>query len=569
MKPDTNEQQQQGPIGGSTLTGGELRRAETRAETRKVYRRLYAPGSVFFASLALVVALVLWAALAPQQLNGLMSGASNWAAQYIGWGYLLVTLGCIVLLLFLAFSRYGGIRLGKDGDRPEFSNWAWISMILGAVMGIGLISYGAAEPMSHFMVPPHGRAEPGTIDAAVTALQFSYFDWGPNAWALFGVFGLAIAYSTHRRGNSGLVSVMLRPVLGKSMDGWLGKTIDVFTVLATLFGTTTSLGLGASQIAEGFNSLVGIPTDLFVKVVIIAGVTVVFTLSALSGIGKGIKWLSQATMLGAAIIGVFVLASGPTGFITNIYFRSVGQFLGEFPAVALLTPSGSEDLQWMQWWTYFMMAWWLSWGAFVGIFLARISKGRTVREFVAAVMGVPSLVFSVWFSIFGGTSIHQEMVKNTGIGEATLADTNSTFFALLAELPLPAVTSAFTVVMVVLFFITGADSNTYVLGTLTSGGNMYPKRPVLAVWGLLTGVCAIVLLLVGGLQALQQAAILSAVPFTVIVTLLGVSLMKELRCDSRLPQPVNAADDEKDMLREVNSYPGPAGPRSAKRLAEQ
>ena len=429
-------------------------------------------------------------------------------------------------------------------------------MILGAVMGIGLISYGAAEPMSHFMDPPHNRAEPGTMDAAVLALQFSYFDWGPNAWALFGVFGLAIAYSTHRRGNSGLVSVMLRPILGKSMDGVLGKTIDVFTVLATLFGTTTSLGLGASQIAEGFNRLFGIPTDIFVKIVIIAGVTIIFTLSALSGVGKGIKWLSQGTMIGAALIGIFVFISGPSGFISNIYFRSMGQFLAEFPAVALLTPSNAEDLQWMQWWTYFMMAWWLSWGAFVGIFLARISKGRTIREFVIAVMGVPSLVFSIWFSIFGGTSMHQEMHGSSGIGQATLADTNSTFFAMLAELPLPAVTSAFTVILVVLFFITGADSNTYVLGTLTSGGNMYPKRPILTIWGLLTGVCAIVLLLVGGLEALQQAAILSAVPFTVIVTLLGMSLVKELRNDTRLPLAAYKEKQQREFAAASEQLPG-------------
>ncbi|WP_334123601.1 BCCT family transporter [Glutamicibacter sp.] len=542
MSTEINEKQE-GPNKGPTLTGGTLRRAADKNESKQVYKRLKAPGSVLFISLSLIVVFVLWAAIAPQRLNALMSGASTWSAQYIGWSYLLVTLSCIVLMLFLAFSRYGGIRLGKDADRPEFTTWAWIAMILGAVMGIGLISYGAAEPMSHFMVPPHGRAEPETMDAAVLALQFSYFDWGPNAWALFGVFGLAIAYSTHRRGNSGLVSVMLRPVLGKSMDGWLGKIIDVFTVLATLFGTTTSLGLGASQVAEGLNSLFGIPTDLFVKIVIIAGVTIVFTLSALSGVGKGIKWLSQGTMIGAAVIGVFVLVSGPTGFISNIYFRSMGQFLGEFPAVALLTPSGAEDLQWMQWWTYFMMAWWLSWGAFVGIFLARISKGRTIREFVFAVMGVPSLVFSIWFSIFGGTSIHQQMSGNSDIGQGTLQDTNSTFFAMLAELPIPEVTSAFTIILVVLFFITGADSNTYVLGTLTSGGNMYPKRPILTVWGLLTGVCAIVLLLVGGLEALQQAAILSAVPFTVIVTLLGISLMRELRCDTRLPVVATVTED--------------------------
>ncbi|MCW4465529.1 BCCT family transporter [Glutamicibacter sp. MNS18] len=539
MNTNPEHRQYGGPVGGPTLTGGELRRASSADETKSVYKKIYAPGGVLFMSLALVVGFVIWAASAPQNLNELMSNASNWAAKNIGWSYLLVTLGCIGLMLFLAISRFGRIRLGKDADRPEFSNWAWIAMILGAVMGIGLISYGAAEPMSHFMSPPHGRAEAETIDAAVTALQFSYFDWGPNAWALFGVFGLAIAYSTHRRGNSGLVSVMLRPVLGKSMDGWAGKTIDIFTVLATLFGTTTSLGLGASQIAEGLNRITGLPNDLIVKIIIIAGITVIFTLSALSGVGRGIKWLSQGTMVGAAIIGLFVLVSGPTGFITNIYFRSVGQFVGEFPAVALLTPSTAEDLQWMQWWTYFMMAWWLSWGAFVGIFLARISKGRTIREFVAAVLGIPSMVFSIWFCIFGGTAMDQQMNTATGIGEATLVDTNTTFFAVLAELPFPLITSIFTIILVVMFFVTGADSNTFVLGTLTSGGAMYPKRPVLTVWGVLTGVCAIVLLIVGGLQALQQAAILSAVPFTVIVTLLAISLIKELRSDTRLAAPAN------------------------------
>lgn len=534
MNTNTEDQQSSVQLEESATKVGARRKVSSAAEARDLYKKLHGPSSVLFISLALVAAFVLFAALAPELLNQWMSQASSWSAEYIGWSYLLVTGSCILLLLFLAFSRYGGIRLGKDGDRPEFSNWAWIAMILGTVMGIGLISYGAAEPMSHFMSPPHGLAEAGTIDAAVVALQFSYFDWGPNAWALFGVFGLAIAYSTHRRGNSGLVSAMLRPVLGKSMDGWLGKSIDIFTVLATLFGTTTSLGLGASQIAEGMNRVLGLPTDLFVKIVIIAGITVIFTLSALSGIGKGIKWLSQGTMIGAAIIGIFVLVSGPTGFITNIYFRSMGQFIGEFPTVALLTPSSADDLQWMQWWTYFMMAWWLSWGAFVGIFLARISKGRTVREFVVAVLGIPTLVFSIWFAIFGGTAIHQEMNLDSGIGEATLADTNTTFFALLAELPFEGITSVLTIIMVVLFFVTGADSNTYVLGTLTSGGNMYPKKPVLAVWGVLTGACAIVLLLVGGLQSLQQAAILSAVPFTVIVVLLGYALLKELKSDSRL-----------------------------------
>nr|WP_254910330.1 BCCT family transporter [Gulosibacter sp. 10] len=509
-------------------------------------RRKKRPGPVFWISVGLIAGFVAWAAIAPEHLGATMNTASTWAAENIGWSYLLVTTACIVLMLYLGFSRFGRIRLGQDKDRPEFSTWAWIAMVLGAVMGIGLISYGAAEPLSHFMSPPHGLAEPGTMDAAVRAMQFSYFDWGPNAWALFGIFGLAIAYSTHRRHNSGLVSPMLRPVLGKSMDGWAGKAVDIFTILATLFGTTTSLGLGASQIAQGVNRLTGIPNDLFVQIVIIAGVTVVFTLSALSGVGRGIKWTSQITIIGALVLGLFALIFGPTSFIVNLFFRSFGQFVGEFPVVALMTPGTPDDLQWMQWWTYFMMAWWLSWGAFVGIFLARISKGRTIREFVAAVLGVPTLVFAIWFTIFGGTGIHSDLFGGTAIGAATLEDTTVGFFAVLEQLPLTELTSALAVIMVVLYFVSGADSNTFVLSSLSLRGTMLPTKPVLGIWGVLTGLCAILLLIVGGLEALQQAAILSAVPFTVIVALLGISLVKELRNDSRFAGTRPVTRDELD-----------------------
>ena len=218
------------------------------------------PGAVFAVSVGLIAAFVLWAALSPESLGTVMTNSMNWVAGSVGWSYLVVPLLCIGLLVYLAFSRYGDIRLGSNSARPEFSTWAWLAMILSAVMGIGLISYGVAEPISHFMAPPHALAEPETMDAAVRAMQFSFFDWGPHAWAVFGVFGLAIAYSTHRKNRPGLVSPMLRPVLGKLVDGWFGKAIDIFAIIATLFGTTTSLGLGASQIAEGMNRVFGLPT---------------------------------------------------------------------------------------------------------------------------------------------------------------------------------------------------------------------------------------------------------------------------------------------------------------------
>ncbi|WP_271982573.1 BCCT family transporter [Pseudoclavibacter terrae] len=501
------------------------------------------PGVVFWSSIALILAFVSWAAISPDTLNGSMTAAINWASATVGWSYLLVTMGCIGLLVYLACSRFGRIRLGADTDRPEFSTWAWLAMILSAVMGVGLISYGVAEPISHFVTPPHGLAESGTVEAAVVAMQFSYFDWGPHAWAVFGVFGVAIAYSTHRKGNTGLVSPMLRPIFGDRVDGVLGNVIDVFAIIATLFGTTTSLGLGASQITEGLNRVMGLPTDTFVQILVIAVITIIFTLSALSGVNRGIKYISQATMLASVALGIFVFFVGPTNFITNLFVRSTGAYVSNFFEMSLTTPLTADDGQWMQWWTYFMMAWWLSWGAFVGVFLAKISRGRTIRQFVLGVMVVPSLVFFGWFTIFGGSAIKFDLDGDGSIGTAATADVNSAFFEMLSNLPLVEITSVIAIVLVVLFFISGADANTFVLSMLSSRGALEPAKPVLTVWGLLTGLCASLLLLTGGLAALQQAAMLSALPFTIIVALLGVSLILQLREDPHF-------DYTKDVRRE-------------------
>ncbi len=489
------------------------------------------PGVVFWSSIGLILAFVSWAAISPDTLNGSMTAAINWASATVGWSYLLVTIGCIGLLVYLACSRFGRIRLGADSDRPEFSTWAWLAMILSAVMGVGLISYGVAEPISHFVTPPHGLAESGTVEAAVVAMQFSYFDWGPHAWAVFGVFGVAIAYSTHRKGNTGLVSPMLRPIFGDRVDGVLGNIIDIFAIIATLFGTTTSLGLGASQITEGLNRVMGLPTETFIQILVIAVITVIFTLSALSGVNRGIKYISQITMLASVALGIFVFFVGPTNFITNLFVRSTGAYVSNFFEMSLTTPLTADDGQWMQWWTYFMMAWWLSWGAFVGVFLAKISRGRTIRQFVLGVMVVPSLVFFGWFTIFGGSAIKFDLDGDGSIGTAATADVNSAFFEMLSNLPLVEITSIVAIVLVVLFFISGADANTFVLSMLSSRGALEPAKPVLAIWGLLTGLCASLLLLTGGLAALQQAAMLSALPFTIIVALLGISLILQLRED--------------------------------------
>lgn len=489
-------------------------------------------GSVFFSSVTVCALFVAWAVLFTDNLNSVTTDSLNWLTSSFGWAYLVITLAILIFLVFLAFSPYGDVRLGKDTDRPEFSNLSWFAMILSAVMGIGLVSYGVAEPISHFAAPPHGLAEPGTPEAAVRALQYSYFDWGLQAWAIFAVFGLAIAYSTHRLGRPTLVSQLFRPLLGDRVNGPIGKAIDVLAVFATLFGTTTSLGLGALQVNNGAASLFGLPVNDVTQVMIIAAVTVIFTLSAVTGVSKGIKYLSQGSVGLAAALFVFILVVGPTVFIANLYTEAIGTWATDFFRMSL-QGTAFGDLQWMQWWTYFMMAWWVSWGAFVGVFLARISKGRTIRGFVMGVLVVPSVVFFTWFTVFGGTAIHVDMFEGGTIAQQTSADINSAFFATLDAFPLAKITSAIAILLVVMFFVSGADANTYVLAMMSSGGDLEPRRWILILWGALTGVTAIVLMLAGGLNALQNTVIVTSAPFLIIIAGLAVSFWRELLVDRR------------------------------------
>ena len=489
-------------------------------------------GSVFWTSVSVSAIFVAWAVLFTENLNKVTTTSLNWVTGSFGWLYLLVTLAILVFLIFLAFSPSGNIRLGKDTDRPEFSTLTWLAMILSAVMGIGLVSYGVAEPISHLATPPHGLAEAGSPEAAVRALQYSYFDWGLHAWAIFAVFGLAIAYSTYRKGRRTLVSQMFEPLLGDRVNGPIGKVIDVLAVFATLFGTTTSLGLGALQINNGLGSLFGVPVNNVTQVLIIAATTAVFTMSAVTGVSKGIKFLSQASTVMAIALFVFILIVGPAVFIANLYIESIGMWATDFFRMSL-QGTAFGGLEWMQWWTYFMMAWWVSWGAFVGVFLARISKGRTIRGFIVGVLVVPSVVFFTWFTVFGGTAIHVDMFEGGDIAKQTAADINSAFFATLEHFPLPTVTSAVAIILVFMFFISGADANTYVLGMMTSGGSLTPRRSVLILWGVLTGITAVVLMLAGGLNALQNTVIVASLPFLVIIAGLAVAFWKDLTTDLR------------------------------------
>lgn len=517
------------PVAEDTEVIGDVAETEPAGRGRPSSRRL---GSVFWTAAGVSMIFIAWATLFTDNLNTVTDASLNWVTGTFGWLYLVTTLAILVFLVFLAFSPAGDRRFGKPTDRPEFSTLSWLAMILSAVMGIGLISYGVAEPISHLATPPRGLAAPGSPEAAVRAMQYSYFDWGLHAWAIFAIVGLAIAYSTYCKGRRTLVSQLFYPLLGERVNGPIGKGIDVLAVFATLFGTTTSLGLGALQVNNGLSSLFGIPVNNVTQVLIIAAVTAVFTMSAVTGVHKGIKYLSQASTGLAIALFVFVLIVGPAVFIANLYIESIGTWATDFFRMSL-QGSAFGDLGWMQGWTYFMMAWWVSWGAFVGVFLARISKGRTIRGFIVGVLAVPSVVFFTWFTVFGGAAIHVDMFEGGDIATRTAEDINSAFFATLEHFPLSTVTSIVAIALVVLFFISGADANTYVLSMMTSGGSLTPRRWVLILWGVLTGAVSIVLMLAGGLNALQNSVIIASLPFLVIIAGITIAFWKEFLTDNR------------------------------------
>jgi glycine betaine transporter len=485
---------------------------------------------VFCISGAISVAFVVWGVVFTDTLATVTAAILEFLISGFGWLYILAATGFLVFSVFLAVSRYGRIRLGKDDDKPEFRTASWIAMMFSAGMGIGLMFYGVAEPISHYASPPPGLAESGTGDAAQVAMQYTFFHWGLHPWAIYAVVGLALAYFAYRKGHGNLISSAFRPLLGDRVDGPIGKTIEIIAIFATLFGSATSLGLGALQINGGLKFLWDVPTSTSLAIVVIGVLTLMFILSAVSGVEKGIQWLANINMVLAAMLAVFILVVGPLVYIINTFIGSIGAYVWNLVPMSSRTGAfGGEE--WLAGWTIFYWAWWISWAPFVGTFIARISKGRTIREFVVGVLLIPSGASFVWFSIFGGAAINltEAGADITGAVEESQA---GALFATLQQFPFAAVTAFVTVVLVVLFFVSGADAGSVVLGMLSSRGTLEPARPVVIFWGVLTGASAAVLLVAGGLTALQQAAIITAGPFTLVMIGLCWGLFRSLRTET-------------------------------------
>lgn len=480
---------------------------------------------VFVYSAIIIALLVLIGAVFPDQFGEISSAISGWVTEYFGWYYMILVTVIVLFCIFLVFSPIGKLKLGLPDDKPEFNTVSWITMLFSAGMGIGLVFYGAGEPMAHFMSPP--TADPGTTEALAESMQSTFLHYGIHAWAIYGIVGLSLAYSSFRRGEVGLLSKSLRPLFGDLVDGWLGVIVDVLAVFATVIGVAVSLGIGAMQINGGLNYLFDIPVSLVTQAVIIAVVTVLFLYSAWSGLSKGIQYLSNLNMILAAILFAIILVVGPTMLILNMMTTGTGGYLSNIVYNSFdVAPLNGQKQEWLSTWTIYYWGWWMSWSPFVGIFIARVSKGRTIREFIIAVLMVPTVIGIIWFSVFGMTGI------STGLENPDIFNlaTEVQLFAVFDQLPMGTILSVVAMILISSFFITSADSATFVLGMQTSHGNLTPSGKTKLVWGISLSAIAFTLLAAGGetgLNALQSAAIIAALPFSLIVILMMIAFYKD------------------------------------------
>ena len=530
-------------------------------------------GIVFYLSLFLIVAFLTIAALFPSETQRLAQVALDATTNNFGWLYLLISSGFVIFTLSLAFSRFGSIRLGPEGEPPEFSFNSWLAMIFSGGMGVGLVFWGVAEPIMHLSSPPLGIGTPGSIEAAQAGMRYSFFHWGLHQWANFTVVGLAIAYVRFRHNSHGLISETFRPLLGDRVDRGWGNAIDILAVLSTIFGVATTLGLGALQINSGLSRLSGVSYGIAPQLLIIAGLGSLFILSAMTPLNRGIRYLSNANMILAAGLLLFVLMLGPTAFIFSELTQTMGEYLGNIIQMSLVTTPYTDE-HWVQEWTIFYWAWGLSWAPFVGSFIARISRGRSIREFVLGVMIVPVILSMIWFSTFGGSAIYFEMFENAGIAAAVAQEVPAGLYVMLDQLPGGYYAAIIAVLLVSMFVVTSADSATFVLGMFTSKGVLNPTRFVRILWGVLQLLMASVLLLSGGLLGLRTVSIVTAFPFMLLMVLMAYSLYRDLSLEwqrneekerllHKRVESLLLRESEKASVRQIEEATHPAAPEAS------
>ncbi|AHF00528.1 choline transporter [Thiomicrospira aerophila AL3] len=514
---------------------------------------------VFFSSALLTLALVLYTIVFNDSANAVFSATLGWISAQLGWFYVLSVAGFLVFIAIIALSRFGNVKLGTEHSKPEFTNLSWFAMLFSAGMGIGLMFFGVAEPVMHYVSPPVG--DPETAEAARQAMRITFFHWGVHAWAIYAIVAMSLAYFAFRHNMPMTIRSSLYPLIGERIHGPIGHAVDTFAVLGTLFGVATSLGFGVMQINAGLNYLFGVPVGVMTQIILIAVITGIATISVALGLAGGIRRLSILNMIFAAALLAFVLVTGPTVFQLQTLVQNTGMYVSDLLSMTF-NLYAYEPTDWIGGWTLFYWGWWIAWAPFVGMFIAMVSKGRTIREFVLGVLLVPVGFTFMWMTFFGGTALHMIMVQGiTELADAVAADTSVALFQFLEHLPLSSITAIIATLLIITFFVTSADSGSLVVDRLTSGGTGESHTWQRIFWAVIQGVLAAGLLLAGGLGALQTATIASAFPFVIIMILMAWGLARSLRLDvakhSALAAPrlTDSQMDWKTRLKTLVSMP--------------
>lgn len=483
---------------------------------------------VFFGAAGLVLGVIIFGTGWTETAGRVFNQVLDFITKHFGWYYVLIVFTFLIFVIWLYFSPYGKIRLGGENTKPEFSRFGWFAMLFAAGMGMGIIFWGVAEPITHYMEPP--KAEPQTINSLREGMRYSFFHWGFHPWAIYIIFALGIAYFHFRHHLPLAPRSLLYPLLGERIHGWIGHVADAFCTVGTLLGVATSLGLGAMQINSGINALTDFPISTNSQLIIIAVITAIAITSLITGIGRGIKYLSMTNIVIMMVLMMFVFIAGPTLYQLKIFISTFGDYLQNIVHDSLWLDI-RPDSQWQNDWTLFYWGWWLSWCPFVGIFIARVSRGRTIREFILYVLVIPTLVTFLWFAVFGGTAMHIELFESGDLAGVIEEDVAMSLHALLEHLPITQVTQWVGVLLVIIFFITSSDSGSLVDDMVTSGGHPNPPIAQRVFWGTAEGAAAASLLMAGGLNALRTASISAGLPQSILVIATCFSLVKALHRD--------------------------------------
>ena len=496
---------------------------------------------VFLISSITVLVLVVLGAIVPVKFEGVASVLYNFTQINFGWLYLLTVFILIVFLFSLAISKYGAIKLGGDNTEPDYPFFTWIGMLFSAGFGVGLVFWGVAEPMSHYFDSPMRDVADSSAESARLAMGYSFFHWGISQWAIFCLVGLVIAFLQFRKNKDGLISTALEPVVGRNRV--IKGGIDSFAVVATVMGIATSIGLGVLQMGGGLESVFGFNNSFPLQLIIIVVIFGAYMLSASTGLNKGIRYLGNFNLALSIILLLFFFIVGPKVFIMETFTVAIGDYITNFIQYSLrLQPYRGGT--WVSDWTIFYWAWAIAWSPFVGAFVARVSRGRTIREFIGGVMIIPPLFAMLWIATLGGTALYSDLYNNTNIAGAVDKDVTSALFVTMEHLPLTSILSVLAIILVITFLVTSADSATYILASMTTNGSITPPMIVKIVWGILMSAIAAVLLYAGGLEALQTASLVSALPFTVLLILLIFAIMKLLKKEPITVRPVDVRQYE-------------------------